>query len=459
MNKKILLTLIPENSQELISNLHAISNLSHPNFEMELKVVVNLKALTDAEKTLLENNSTAIIALQDNFELGKIHKIIFEYSRKMQYDFIILANLMQYEYLKSNLHELLDPLHPDLAYLTGGETVHSQFGIVNFIQQKVFQKQLNLFPKICIYNTHFLSKIPHLYNSDSASFINEIAIQIVLSDLEFKEVKSNLKTKIPTAVKLQTLQVFFRAYLHSLGIFYQNKFDIIKDNLQYSLKLNYASSHTFAIDAVPANSHVIDIGAGPFGVGHELKKKGCHVVTVDQFDIPERYKLDQHIITNLDKEFSISIQEYDCILFLDIIEHLVNPEEFMFNLSKQFSYQKQKVVFTTGNISFFPVRMVLLLGYFNYGKSGILDKTHTRLFTFSSFEKLISDAGLIIKEVKGIPAPYPKALGNNFLSKTLLALNLLFIKLSKGLFSYQIYIEAETNPSVYYIVNEALKEK
>jgi hypothetical protein len=103
--------------------------------------------------------------------------------------------------------------------------------------------------------------------------------------------------------------------------------------------------------------------------------------------------------------------------------------------------------------------MVLLLGYFNYGKSGILDKTHTRLFTFSSFEKLISDAGLIIKEVKGIPAPYPKALGNNFLSKTLLALNLLFIKLSKGLFSYQIYIEAETNPSVYYIVNEALKEK
>ena len=67
MNKKILLALIPENSQELISNLHAISNLSHPNFEIELKVVVNLKALTDAEKTLLENNSTAIIALQDNF--------------------------------------------------------------------------------------------------------------------------------------------------------------------------------------------------------------------------------------------------------------------------------------------------------------------------------------------------------------------------------------------------------
>ena len=45
MNKKILLALIPENSQELISNLSVISNLSHPNFEIELKVVVNLKVL------------------------------------------------------------------------------------------------------------------------------------------------------------------------------------------------------------------------------------------------------------------------------------------------------------------------------------------------------------------------------------------------------------------------------
>jgi hypothetical protein len=229
MNKKILLALIAENSQELISNLSVISNLSHPNFEIELKVVVNLKVLTDNEKTLLENNSTAIITLQDNFELGKIHKIIFEYSRKIQFDFVILANLLQYEYLKSHLHELLDPLHPDLAYLTGGERVHSQFGIVNFIQQKVFQKQLNLFPKICIYNTHSLSKIPYFYNSNSASFINEIAIQIVLSDFQSKEIKSDLKTTIPTAVKLQTLKVFFRAYLHSLGIFYEYKLALVKN--------------------------------------------------------------------------------------------------------------------------------------------------------------------------------------------------------------------------------------
>jgi 2-polyprenyl-3-methyl-5-hydroxy-6-metoxy-1,4-benzoquinol methylase len=244
-----------------------------------------------------------------------------------------------------------------------------------------------------------------------------------------------------------------------LGIFYQNKFDIIQDNLQYSLKLGYASSHTYAINAVPPDSRVIDIGAGPFGVGHELKNKNCKVVTVDQFDIPEKYKLDNHVVTNLDSDFSISIQEFDCILFLDIIEHLVNPEGFMMKLSEQFSYKNQKIIFTTGNVSFLPVRMMLLLGYFNYGKSGILDKTHTRLFTFSTFKKLITDTRLTVINVKGIPAPFPKAIGNNFVSKSLLAINMFFIKISKGLFSYQIYIEAETNPSVFYIVNESLKNE
>ncbi|HUM52027.1 MAG TPA: hypothetical protein PK431_09435, partial [Chitinophagales bacterium] len=80
-------------------------------------------------------------------------------------------------------------------------------------------------------------------------------------------------------------------------------------------------------------------------------------------------------------------------------------------------------------------------------------------FTFSTFKQLITDARLTVLSVKGIPAPYPKAIGDNFISRMMLAVNLFLIKISKGLFSYQIYIEAETNPSVFYIVNESLKNE
>jgi 2-polyprenyl-3-methyl-5-hydroxy-6-metoxy-1,4-benzoquinol methylase len=459
MKKRILLSVVFADEEDLSNELSKFKTIQLDDFYIDFRLIVNIHKLSDAASKFILQNKIDCIKLEDSFDVGKTHKIIFEYSKKENYNFVIVADIIQYEYLITHLNELVLPLNEEIAYLTAGDTYQSQFGLIKFIQKKVFKKQLNLFPKICIYNTKYLSKIPYLYNSDDASFINEIAIQIVLSDFRFMEINSDIKTKVAFDEKWQTLKVFFSAYVHSLGIFYQNKFDIIQDNLQYSLKLGYASSHTYAINAVPPDSRVIDIGAGPFGVGHELKNKNCKVVTVDQFDIPEKYKLDNHVVTNLDSDFSISIQEFDCILFLDIIEHLVNPEGFMMKLSEQFSYKNQKIIFTTGNVSFLPVRMMLLLGYFNYGKSGILDKTHTRLFTFSTFKKLITDTRLTVINVKGIPAPFPKAIGNNFVSKSLLAINMFFIKISKGLFSYQIYIEAETNPSVFYIVNESLKNE
>lgn len=451
MKKKLLLAVLPENQE-----LPVINHLNNVGVDLDIKLIININSISDSLLESIQTNKISTIQLEDNFEIGKIHKIIFEYSKELNFDFVIIANVFQFNFIVNNLDALVGNLENDVAYLTAGDSYKSQFGFINFIQKKVFNKQLNLFPKICIYNVRYLSKIPYLYNSDDDSFINEVAIQIVLSDFKFIEINSEIKSNISYQAKLKTLKVFISAYLHSIGIFYQNKFDIIQDNQQYSLKLGYPSSHTFAINAVPKNSNVLDVGAGPFGVGHELKNKNCTVVTVDQFDIPNKYKLDQHIVTNLDTNFSISTKEYDCILFLDIIEHLVNPEAFMMKFSEQFTYKKQKIIFTTANISFFPVRMMLLLGYFNYGKSGILDKTHTRLFTFSSFVKLIKDTRLTIIDVKGIPAPYPKAIGNNIFSRSLLFINLFLMKISKGLFSYQIYIEAETNPSVFYIVNESL---
>jgi hypothetical protein len=89
---------------------------------------------------------------------------------------------------------------------------------------------------------------------------------------------------------------------------------------------------------------------------------------------------------------------------------------------------------------------VLLFGQFNYGKAGILDRTHTRLFTFRAIEQLLRDAGFKIKEIRGVPAPFPKVFGHGLLGRAGLGINLALIRLSKTVFSYQIYVEAETTP-------------
>jgi hypothetical protein len=99
---------------------------------------------------------------------------------------------------------------------------------------------------------------------------------------------------------------------------------------------------------------------------------------------------------------------------------------------------------------------MLLLGHFNYGRKGILDRTHTRLFTFASLRELFEQAGYEVIEMKGIPAPYPKAVGGNFLGRVLLAVNMALIHLSRGMFSYQIYVRAAAKPSVEHLLSETI---
>ena len=57
-----------------------------------------------------------------------------------------------------------------------------------------------------------------------------------------------------------------------------------------------------------------------------------------------------------------------------------------------------KVIVSTGNVGFLITRLALLFGWFNYGRRGILDLTHTRLFTFGTLRNLFEQAGYQIEE-------------------------------------------------------------
>jgi hypothetical protein len=110
--------------------------------------------------------------------------------------------------------------------------------------------------------------------------------------------------------------------------------------------------------------------------------------------------------------------------------------------------KRPEIILTTANVAFIVTRLTLLLGEFNYGRKGILDRTHTRLFTFNSLRELFEQTGFVVEEMRGIPAPFPKAVGDNFLGRLLMTLNQCGIALLRGLFSYQIYVRARALPTV-----------
>ena len=243
-----------------------------------------------------------------------------------------------------------------------------------------------------------------------------------------------------------------------MNLLFDRKFDVLPPEENYDLKLGYASSHTAAIDAARPGDHVLDVGCGQGYVAREMAAKGCHVTGMDQYiSDPPATGID-FIRWNLDRpEFPVNVSAFDQIMMLDIIEHLKQPEQFMDELRFAAACKRPEVIITTANIGFFVTRLMLLLGQFNYGRKGILDATHTRLFTFRSLKALLDQSGYNILEVRGIPAPFPKAIGNNFISRFFLRLNQAFIRVSKGFFSYQIFVRAVAKPTIHNLLGETIE--
>ena len=160
-------------------------------------------------------------------------------------------------------------------------------------------------------------------------------------------------------------------------------------------------------------------------------------------------------LQDLDDPLTFDVRDYDYILMLDIIEHLKDPERFMNELRAQFDYRPRTLVLTTPNIGFVVQRLMLLVGQFNYGKAGILDLTHTRLFTFRSLRRLLTDAGFRIETMRGVPGPFPKVFGDGWLGRGALAVNRLLIAVSRTLFSYQIFVVATGTPSVDFVLADS----
>jgi hypothetical protein len=98
------------------------------------------------------------------------------------------------------------------------------------------------------------------------------------------------------------------------------------------------------------------------------------------------------------------------VLALDVIEHLDRPEECVRKIAAILK-PGGLLYASTGNIAYFVLRMGLLLGQFNYGKRGILDLTHTRLFTVYSFRKLLTNGGFVIKDIRGFGPPIRDMVG------------------------------------------------
>jgi len=319
-------------------------------------------------------------------------------------------------------------------------------------------ESLHFQPCCRAYSVSALSGIPFDLNSDSIEFSLEVLLQMVRAGHEVKCLSTGPSVISESCIRLDVnvgsfLRAMLTAFLYRLqdkGVFYQPKFDLQAPGCCYQPKFHFPSSHSLALSCVNPGERVLLLGCGPWELVQPFVDKGCQVTAIDLSIDTETQANSKHWI-EADLEFFDFSQmnsslSFDKVLALDIIEHLRNPERLLLQLRNSPSTSASEVVITTGNIAFLPQRLVLLAGFFNYGRRGILDMTHARLFTRRSLVQMVRGFGFDITELRGIPAPYPLALRSAATARLFLSLNAVLIRLSRGLFSYQVLVRMRAKP-------------
>lgn len=421
-----------------------------------------------------------VLVNPENQGYGGNQKIGFEYAIQRGFDVVALLH-GDGQYAPECLPDLIAPVACGEAQLVmgsrmlsggareGGMPFYKYAGnrLLTAAQNRVLHSALSEFHSgYRIYDAHALSRIPFELNTNDFHFDTEIIIQMMLAEQRIVELP------IPTyygdevcyvnGVKYakDVILATLKARVQELDLVFDPKYDCRPETgteTHYRTKLGYASTHSIALAEIPPGSRVLDIGCGDGRLADALMDRGCTVVGIDAWPPPRDVELTEFHRHDLnDDSFPVDVAEFDFVLLLDVVEHLMSPEKFLSRLRDRAARNPQsRLIISSGNVGFALTRLLLLVGQFNYGKRGILDMTHTRLFTLPTLRRLLEGAGFDVMDMRGVPAPFPEAVGDRRLGNLLLRMNLSLLRLRRPLFAYQSLAIARPRPTLSNLLDRA----
>jgi 2-polyprenyl-3-methyl-5-hydroxy-6-metoxy-1,4-benzoquinol methylase len=220
--------------------------------------------------------------------------------------------------------------------------------------------------------------------------------------------------------------------------------------VHYPLKRSKRSSHYYAQRFVGRDKDVLDIGCGVGFFGALLKESGNRVTGVDALPhMAAHQELDEYFAMDLIESGGtlppeLTSRRFDCVLLLDVLEHLTNPERLLSD-ARDAVREHGRLVVSVPNVANITMRLSLLFGRFNYGERGILDRTHLRFFTRKTALRLLEENGCEVVEMKPTVMPLELVLGWEPTSPAMRAVNVVlafFTAIFPTLLGYQFVFVA-----------------
>lgn len=179
-------------------------------------------------------------------------------------------------------------------------------------------------------------------------------------------------------------------------------------NISPEIENYYAGTRPEMIDFIPKSAkRILEVGCGEAFFGSILKKKlNAEVWGVEINEncaAKAKENIDKVIIGDIVQLLdNLPDKYFDCVIFNDVLEHLINPYIVLFKIKNKLNLNG-RVVCSIPNVRYFWTLVDLIVKkQWEYAEYGILDKTHLRFFTLKSIINMFNELGYEILKLEGI---------------------------------------------------------
>src|SRR4051812_47206438 len=168
-------------------------------------------------------------------------------------------------------------------------------------------------------------------------------------------------------------------------------------------------AHAKLLDAVGYDQRVLDVGCSSGYLAEPLSQRRNTIVGIeldpDAAREAERW-CERVVVGDVESmELPFEPASFDVILCGDVIEHLRDPRAALARL-RPFLRPGGRLVASTPNVANWAMRVSLLAGRWRYTDRGLLDRTHTHLFTKRTLVETVEAAGYRVERVDfTVPVP------------------------------------------------------
>lgn len=160
---------------------------------------------------------------------------------------------------------------------------------------------------------------------------------------------------------------------------------------------------------LPFTGKALDVGCGRGQLGAAVRDLGWEVWGVEQSGEAcptARERLSGLVEADLHDMKAVreglGEQSFDALIFSDVLEHVYDPRTV---LEQYLTLVKPggRVFVSVPNFVVWTNRLKLMFGRVDYQDTGVMDRTHIRLFTFRNAKELVTASGCEVKRTSSTP--------------------------------------------------------